>query len=197
MSAFVQARLTPIDLPEEIVGSRVVEQIETLFFAVIKLRRPISHLFKTSGNAQRGERTNQRCTGHYQACDERSDSALLRSVDQSIPPKNIEVGHAVHMSRVDLSSGRIDEVILDEERIPGVDEIDREIIPDLKVTIQSKEPLEATVHGVVESDGIETVVGSLSKEVLVVVCGNVHRLAKAWGSLVRSSTTSAEKEAAG
>jgi len=31
------------------------------------------------------------------------------------------------MSRVDLSSVRV-EVVLDEERVPGVDEIDREVI---------------------------------------------------------------------
>ena len=28
-----------------------------------------------------------------------------------------------YMSRVDLSSERVDEVVLDEERVPGVDEI--------------------------------------------------------------------------
>ena len=187
-----------VDLPKEIVGSRAVEQIKTLFFAIINLHRPISHRFKTGEDAQQGKKkTNQRCTGHYQARDERSDSALLRSVDQSIPPENIEVGHAVQMSRVDLSSERIDEVVLNEERVPGVDEVDRDIVWDLKNTIQSKEPLESTVHRVVEGGGIETVVRSLSKEVLVIVCGDINCLTKTWGSLVRSSTTSAEKEAAG
>ena len=82
------------------------------------------------------------------------------------------------MSRVDLSSERIDEVVLDEERVPGIDEVDRDIVWDLKTTIQSKEPFEGMVHGVVERGGIETVVRSLSKEVLVVVCGDVHCLAK-------------------
>jgi len=101
------------------------------------------------------------------------------------------------MSRVDLSSERIDEVVLNEERVPGVDEVDRDIVWDLKNTIQSKEPLESTVHRVVEGGGIETVVRSLSKEVLVIVCGDINCLTKTWGSLVRSSTTSAEKEAAG
>ena len=101
------------------------------------------------------------------------------------------------MSRVDLSSERVDEVVLDEERIPGVDEIDGEIVADLKVAIQSKEPLEATVHGVMEGDGIKTVVRSASKEILAVVCGDVLRLAETWGSLVRSSTASTEEEAAG
>ena len=71
--------------------------------------------------------------------------------------KNVEVGHAIHMSRVNLSGGRVEDVVLDEERVPGVYEIDREIVADLKVTIQSEEPLEATVHGVMEGNGIETV----------------------------------------
>ena len=101
------------------------------------------------------------------------------------------------MSRVDLSGGRVEEVVLDEERVPGVDEIDREIVANLKVTIQSEEPLEATVHGVMEGNGIETVMRSASKEILVVVCGDVDCFAKTWGSLIRSSTASAEKEVAG
>ena len=98
------------------------------------------------------------------------------------------------MSRVDLPSERIDKVVLDEEHVPGVDEINRGVVPDLK--IQTKEPLEGTIYGVVEGDGIETVVRGLSKEVLVVVFSDVRRLAKTWGSLVWTSTTSAEKEAA-
>ena len=68
------------------------------------------------------------------------------------------------MSRVDLSSGRVEEVILDKERVPGVHEIDRETVADLEVTIQSKEPLEATVHRAMEGNGIETVMRSVSKE---------------------------------
>lgn len=64
------------------------------------------------------------------------------SIDQSIPPKT------------------------DEECVPGVDEVNREIVPDLKITIQSQEPLEGTVYGAVEGDGIETELF----EVLVVVC---------------------------
>ena len=39
------------------------------------------------------------------------------------------------MSRVDLSRERVDEVVLDEERVPGVDEINGDIVADLKVTI--------------------------------------------------------------
>ena len=131
----VQAQSAPVDLPKEIVNSHVVEQIETLFFAVIRLHRPNSNQFKTNEDAQRGKTTNQRCAGHHQACNERSDSALLGSIDQSIPSKNIEVRHAVHMSRVDLSRERVDEVVLDEERVPGVDEINGDIVADLKVTI--------------------------------------------------------------
>jgi len=97
------------------------------------------------------------------------------------------------MSRVDLSGERVDEVVLNEKRIPGVDKVDGDIVPDLKVTIQSKEPLEGTVHGVVEGNGIETVEGSLSKEILVVIGGDIHRLTKTWGSLVWSPTASTEE----
>jgi hypothetical protein len=44
--------------------------------------------------------------------------------------------------RVDLSGVRIDEIILNGEGVLGVDEVERDIISDLEVTIQSKEPLE-------------------------------------------------------
>lgn len=50
------------------------------------------------------------------------------------------------MPRVDLPSEGIDEVVLDEKRVPSVDEVDREIVPDLEVTIQPKHSLEGTVH---------------------------------------------------
>jgi len=99
------------------------------------------------------------------------------------------------MSRVDLSSGRVEEVVLDEEHVLGVGEINGDIVADLKVTIQPEEPLGATVHGVVE--GNKTIVRSGSKEILVVVCGDVLRLAKTRGSLIQSSSPSTEKEAAG
>lgn len=95
------------------------------------------------------------------------------------------------MSRIDLSGERIDEIVLDEKGVPGVNKVDRDIVPDSKVTVQSKEPLEGTVHRVVEGNGIKTVEGSLSKEILVVVSGDVYRLAKTWGSLCWSSATSA------
>ena len=97
------------------------------------------------------------------------------------------------MPRVDFSGERVDEIVLDEKGVPGVDEVDRDIIPDLKITVQSEEPLEATVHGIVECDGIKTVERSLSKEILVVVGGGeVHRRAKIW-SLVWSPSASAEE----
>ena len=139
------------------------------------------------------EKTDQRCTREHQTANERSKSAPLCSIDQSIPPEDIEVGRAVQMPRVNAAGERIDKIVLNEKGIPGVDEGYGDIVSDLKVTIQSKEPLEATVHGLVEGDGIETVEQSLPKEILVVVSGEVCRLAKTWGSLVWSSTTSAGK----
>lgn len=45
MLAPLQARPVPVDLPKEIVGSRAVEQIKSLFFVAIDLRRPINHQF--------------------------------------------------------------------------------------------------------------------------------------------------------
>jgi hypothetical protein len=41
-----------------------------------------------------------------------------------------------------LSGGRIDKINLNEEGVPGVDEVDSDIVPGLKVTVQSKESLE-------------------------------------------------------
>ena len=51
----VQARSAHVSLPKEIVSSRVVEHIETLFFAVIKLDRSISHQLKTGEDTQQGK----------------------------------------------------------------------------------------------------------------------------------------------
>jgi len=56
MLAILQARSMLVDLPKEIVGSRAVEQIKTLFFAIINLHRPISHRFKTGEDAQQGKK---------------------------------------------------------------------------------------------------------------------------------------------
>ena len=98
------------------------------------------------------------------------------------------------MSRVDLSGERVDEIILNENDVPGVDEVDGGIVPDLEVTIQSEEPLEGTVDRVVEGNGIETIEGGRSKEILAVVGGDVRRFADAaFGCLVWSSTASAEE----
>lgn len=80
------------------------------------------------------------------------------------------------MPWVDLPCIGVDEIVLDEERIPSIHEIDRDIVSDLEISVQSKEPLKNTIDRVVESDRIETVVASTPKEVLVIVRSNVDRL---------------------
>ena len=96
------------------------------------------------------------------------------------------------MPRVDLASERVDEIVLDKKGIPGVDKVDRDIVPDLKVTVQSEEPLEGTVDGVMEGNGIETVEWSLSKEILVIVGSEVYRSAEVWSLVWRSSASTEE-----
>ena len=65
-------------LPEEIVGSGVIEQIEPLFLTVVELHTgPISY---ASRNEQKEKKTDQRCAGHQQAREERPNGALLRSI---------------------------------------------------------------------------------------------------------------------
>ena len=117
----------------------------------------------------------------------------MSTVDQPIPPEDIEVGHSVHVPRVNLSSERVDEIVLNEKGIPCVDEVDGDIVSDLEVTVQPEEPLEGAVHRVMESNGIEAVDRSRSKEILTVVGCEVQRLAKTWGSLLRSSTAATEE----
>lgn len=80
------------------------------------------------------------------------------------------------MSRVNLSSVRINEIVLNEESVPGIDKVDGEIVSDLKVAVQPKEPLEGTVDRVVEGDRIKTIVTSTPKEILAVVRSDVDRL---------------------
>ena len=96
------------------------------------------------------------------------------------------------MPRVDLASERVDEIVLDEKGIPGVDKVDRDVVPDLKVTVQSKEPLEGAVDGVMEGNGIKTIEWGLSKEILVVVGSKVHRSAEVWSLIWRSPASAAE-----
>ena len=84
ISAFGQALSAPGDLPEEIIRRGVVEQIEALLFAVVKLCQVPSVI---GSNRKRClTETDQRCTGHQQARDKRSDGALLRSVDNPFKP---------------------------------------------------------------------------------------------------------------
>ena len=191
ISAFIQGWSGLCDLPEEVVSSGVIEQVKPLLLAVVKLHRPATSVHNKYEDSTR-EKTDQRRTGHQQTRDKRSNSALLSSIDQTIPPEDIEVGHSVHVPRVDLSGARVDEIVLDEEGVPGVDEVDRDIISDLEVTVQSKESLEDTVHGVVEGNGVETVDWSWLKEIPVIVGNKVHRLGKTWGALVWGSTMSTE-----
>lgn len=94
------------------------------------------------------------------------------------------------MSGVDLSSERINEIVLDEEGVPSIDKVDGEIISDLKVAVQSEEPLETTVDGVMEGDRVQTVAPSAPKEKLVVARGDVDRVSETWGSLLWLSATS-------
>ena len=129
------------DLPEEVVSGGIVEQIEGLLFAKVNLHRTVASVYIKLVYST-GGKTDQRCTGDHQTRDEESEGAPLCSVDQSIPSEDIEVGHAVHMSRINLSSERVDEVVLDEKGVPGVDEVDGGIVSDLKVTVQTEEPLE-------------------------------------------------------
>lgn len=96
------------------------------------------------------------------------------------------------MPRVDLPGTSIDEIVLDEERVPGIDKIDGGIVSDLKVTVQPKEPLEGAVDGVVESDGVETVVPSGPKEILVIIRGDIDGFSQTWGPLHWLSATSTE-----
>jgi len=65
-SAFVQMRSRSCNLPEKIVGSGVIEQIEALLFAVVKLHKLIASVYEQKGDfSTRGKRkTDQWCTGH-------------------------------------------------------------------------------------------------------------------------------------
>lgn len=80
------------------------------------------------------------------------------------------------MSRVDLSSAHIDEIVLNEEGVPGIDEVYGKIVSDFKITVQSKEPLEGTVDRVVEGDCIQTIIANIAKEILAVARGDVESL---------------------
>jgi hypothetical protein len=112
--------------------------------------------------------TDQGRARHRQTGDKHSKSAPLSSIDQPIPSEDIKVAQTIQMSRVNLSGTGIEQIVGNEERVPGVDEINRGILSNLKIAIQSKEPLEGTIdNGVMESDRVQAVVAGGPKEKLI------------------------------
>jgi len=99
---------------------------------------------------------------HQQGSNERSENAFLSSVVQTIPPEHIEVARSVHVAGVDLAGVRVDEIVLHEHLVPRADEVDRDIVGDLQVAVHSEETLECAVDGVMEGDGVETVIRRVS-----------------------------------
>ena len=97
-------------------------------------------------------------TRHQQGSNERPENTLLSSVVQTVPPEHVEVTRSVHVARVDLAGVRVDEIVLHERLVPRADEFHRYIIGDLQVTVHSEETLECAVDGVMEGDGVETVI---------------------------------------
>ena len=97
------------------------------------------------------------------------------------------------MARVDLASELIDEIVLHEHLVPCADEVHRDVIGDLQVTVHSEETLERAVDGVMEGDGIETVIGCVSQEELVVLGRHIRGCEETGRLLRRSSTTTTAK----
>jgi len=62
----MQIRTGPCNSPERIAGSGVVEQEETLLFAMVKLQGPITSVYEQKGecSARREIIADQWCTGH-------------------------------------------------------------------------------------------------------------------------------------
>lgn len=92
------------------------------------------------------------------------------------------------MTRIDLPGKCIDEIVVHKHFVPRADEIRRDVVSDLQVSVHSKETLERSVNRVVERDAVETVVWCVPQEVLVIIGSQVGGSKETGRELGGSST---------
>ena len=132
--------------------------------------------------------TYERNTWHQQGGNEGPENTPLSPIVQTVPPEHIEIARPVHVTGVDLSSERVDEIVINKHLIPRADEIHIDIVCDLQVTVHPEEALERAIDRIVEGDAVETVKGSVSEEVLIIAGSQVGGGKETSGQLRGGST---------
>jgi len=161
---------------EEVVGGSVVEDVESLLVSVE---------VKRDSREEDGR-------------DEGSEKRLVRSVLESSPPEDVEVSdsaegeeeeeggddqrrrskrggregrrtiNSLHVSNVERSRRRVEEVVVDDHLVVGGDEVDVDIVGNGQISVHAEESSESSVDRVVECDSVETVRSEISHEVLLI-----------------------------
>ena len=94
---------------------------------------------------------------------------------------------------VDLTRVRVYHIVVDEHLIPRSDKIGVGIISDLKISVHAKETGDSTISGIMKCHAIQTVVGSVAQEILVLARGKICCSEKSGGELGRSPASATEK----
>src|ERR1700755_179034 len=118
---------------------------------------------------------------HHKGGDECPKYLPLSAVDQPWPTEDVEVGYAIHMTRIYCAVFLVQEVVVDEHLVPCGDKVDVYIIGNLKVAIHSKKASQRTIDGVVECDAIESNMLRVTEEELRLVLRHVRRVEEARG----------------
>ena len=88
------------------------------------------------------EHTYKRNPWHQQGSNECPENTFLSPIVQTVPSEYVEIARSVHVPGIDLSSECVDEIVLHKHLVPCANEIHRDVVGDLEVTIHSEETLE-------------------------------------------------------
>ena len=138
--------------------------------------------------------TYGRNTWHQQGGNKGSENTPLSPIVQTVPPEHVEIARPVHVTGVDLSGERVDEIIINKHLIPCVDEIHINIICDLQVTVHPEEALERAIDRIVECGAVETIERPSFSEEVLIISGSQVGGSKETGGQLRSGLTPATVE---
>lgn len=98
------------------------------------------------------------------------------------------------MSRIQLASRGIKEVVVDEHLIPGSDEVGIDVESDLQVTIHSEETCQRAIDGIMERDAVQGVQRRITEEILVLTRCQISSSQETRGKLIGCSSTTARMD---
>ena len=124
--------MTKIHIPEKVIASSGIEEIEPLLLAV----------------------KDERSTRYEESSNERGQRLSHCTIRQRGPTIHIEVTRPKHMLGINLTRIGINEIVINKHLIPPGNEVRRQIVRRFEITVHSKESSEVTIDRIVESDRI-------------------------------------------